>query len=119
MTAQRLTLEQALRVAIAMRELRNVELDDARECHEDLATAIEHGLPAAVCERYRERVRAHVAAARKWNRQLLIAMHAVRDRLIERQIGRRYVLPVSQAVVQKASARGALARAIVLAGRRS
>lgn len=91
MGIQRPTLDQALRVAQAMRELRNVDLDDARECREDLATAIEHRLPPAVAERYRTRVRAHVAAARKWNRQLVIAMRAVRGALIERQIGKRYV----------------------------
>jgi hypothetical protein len=91
MGSQTTSLDQALGRADAMRKLREVELDDARECHGDLATAIEQRLPQEVCERYRARVRAHVAAARKWNRQLVLAMRQVKIALYLRQVRRHFV----------------------------
>lgn len=85
------SLDQALGRASVMQKLRDAEMADARECRGDLQTAIEHRLPQEVCDRYRARVRAHVAAARKWNRQLVLAKRDLVIELYVRQVRRHFV----------------------------
>lgn len=79
------TLEGALKIASAMRELRDADMEDARRWRDVFGRATD---PAAR-EFIRRHVGQYVANARKWNRQMLCAQRAIKRALLMRQLGVR------------------------------
>lgn len=83
-------LEQALRRAAMMRQLRDVEIYEARLCRGVLAAAGTVAEPARAAAD--QHIRRCVANARKWNRQLVIAERDLRRALQRRSFAMQLAL---------------------------
>lgn len=86
------SLEQALKRAVIMKQLRDVEISEARRWREmrDALSDPGNEFARATADRH---VGLYVAAARKWNRQLVIASRAMRHAMFSRVVGRPFVRP--------------------------
>lgn len=93
------TLEQALKRAAIMRQLRDVEMGEARRWREmrDALSDPGNDFARATADRH---VGLYVAAARKWNRQLVIASRSLRHAMFSRVVGRPFVRPVPRQAVR-------------------